>query len=109
MSFEKLIRIPNDRVGALIGKSGSVKSKIETECHVTLDVDGDSGEVFIKTQGDVEKIQPFKAMEIVTAIGRGFFKTHFIISSNILSKSPTRIPLLLKNLPMLLISRLRNS
>ncbi len=26
----------------------------------------------IKSQGDVENIQPFKAMEIVTAIGRGF-------------------------------------
>ena len=29
MSFEKLIRIPTDRIGALIGKSGQIKSKIE--------------------------------------------------------------------------------
>jgi len=29
MSFEKLIRIPEDRIGALIGKSGKIKSKIE--------------------------------------------------------------------------------
>lgn len=72
MSFEKLIRIPNDRIGALIGKSGSVKSKIEKACYVSLEIDGDTGEVFIRTQGDVDKIQPFKAMEIVTAIGRGF-------------------------------------
>ena len=72
MSFEKLIRIPNDRIAVLIGKSGNVKSKIETTCHVSLKIDGDTGEIFIKSQGDVEKIQPFKAMEIVTAIGRGF-------------------------------------
>ena len=72
MSFEKLIRIPNDRIAVLIGKSGNVKSKIETMCHVSLEIDGDTGEVFIKSRGDVEKIQPFKAMEIVTAIGRGF-------------------------------------
>lgn len=72
MSFEKLIRIPSDRVGVLIGKSGNVKSKIEESCYVSLDIDGDTGEVFIRTQGDVDKIQPFKAMEIVTAIGRGF-------------------------------------
>ena len=72
MSFEKLIRIPNDRIAVLIGKSGNVKSKIESSCAVSLDIDGDTGEVFIKSQGDVEKIQPFKAMEIVTAIGRGF-------------------------------------
>ena len=72
MSFEKLIRIPSDRVGVLIGKAGNVKSKIEEACFVSLEIDGDTGEVFIRTQGDVEKIQPFKAMEIVTAIGRGF-------------------------------------
>ena len=39
---------------------------------MSLEIDGDTGEVFITSQGDVEKIQPFKAMEIVTAIGRGF-------------------------------------
>nr|AIE93228.1 hypothetical protein [uncultured marine thaumarchaeote AD1000_33_B07] len=29
MSFEKLIRIPEDRIGVLIGKSGNTKSEIE--------------------------------------------------------------------------------
>ena len=37
-----------------------------------LIVDGDTGEVFIKSIGSIEKMQPFKAMEIVSAIGRGF-------------------------------------
>ena len=72
MSFEKLIRIPSDRIGALIGKSGNVKSKIEEACYVSIDIDGDTGEVFIKSIGSIEKMQPFKAMEIVSAIGRGF-------------------------------------
>ena len=72
MIFEKSIRIPNDRIAVLIGKSGIVKSKIEISCHVTLKIDGDTGNVFITSDGDVEKIQPFKAIEIVTAIGRGF-------------------------------------
>jgi len=72
MSFEKIIRIPNDRIAVLIGKSGNVKLKIEELCYVSLDIDGDTGEVLIKSQGNVEKIQPFKAIEIVTAIGRGF-------------------------------------
>ena len=49
MSFEKLIRIPSDRIGVLIGKFGNVKFKIEEFCHVTLDIDGDTGEVFIQT------------------------------------------------------------
>ena len=72
MSFEKLLRIPNERIAVLIGKSGIVKSKIEQLCHVALDINGDTGEVLIKSSGDVENMQPFKAMEIVTAIGRGF-------------------------------------
>ncbi len=72
MIFEKLLRIPNDRIAVLIGKSGIVKSKIEEFCFVSLDIDGETGEVLIKSNDDVEKIEPFKAMEIVTAIGRGF-------------------------------------
>lgn len=72
MSFEKIIRIPTDRVGALIGKSGKVKSKIEEACFVTLQIDSESGEVEVVSNGAVDQIQPFKAMEIVTAIGRGF-------------------------------------
>jgi ribosomal RNA assembly protein len=72
MRFEKLIRVPAERIAVLIGKSGSVKSRIEQLCYVTLDINGETGEVFIRSDGNVEKIQPFKAMEIVTAIGRGF-------------------------------------
>ena len=72
MSFEKLIRIPNDRIAVLIGKSGSVKSKIEKSCGINLEIDGTTGEVFIRSKGDIENLQPFKAMEIVTAIARGF-------------------------------------
>lgn len=72
MSFEKLIRIPNERIAVLIGRSGQVKSEIEKMCHVALDIDGQTGEVVISSDGSVAQIQPFKATEIVTAIGRGF-------------------------------------
>ena len=72
MSFEKLIRIPEDRIGVLIGKSGNIKSEIEKKCSVLLKIDSDSGEIHIHGSGDITDIQPFKAMEIITAIGRGF-------------------------------------
>ena len=72
MSFEKIVRIPADRVGALIGKSGKVKTQIEKSCFVKLDIDSESGEIEIISDGSIDKIQPFKAVEIVTAIGRGF-------------------------------------
>ncbi len=36
MSFEKIIRIPNDRIAVVIGKSGTTKLKIEELCHVSF-------------------------------------------------------------------------
>ena len=72
MSFEKLIRIPTDRIGVLIGKSGKIKSQIENACSVKLEINSETGETLISGVGKVENIQPFKAVEIVTAIGRGF-------------------------------------
>jgi ribosomal RNA assembly protein len=72
MIFEKIILIPVDRVGVLIGKAGKIKAKIEKICSVSLSIDGQTGETVIKGVGDVENIMPFKAEEIVMAIGRGF-------------------------------------
>ncbi|MGQ0771499.1 MAG: KH domain-containing protein [Nitrososphaerota archaeon] len=72
MSFEKIVRIPVDRVGSLIGKSGKVKSQIEKSCSVKLNIDSESGEIEILSDGSIDQIQPFKAVEVVNAIGRGF-------------------------------------
>ncbi len=67
-----MLRIPSDRIGVLIGKSGKVKLKIEKTCGVSIDIDSESGETVIRSAGRIEDIQPFKAFEIVTAIARGF-------------------------------------
>ena len=72
MSFEQLVRIPEDRIGALIGKSGKTKSKIEETCSVKLDIDSKNGEVKVLSEVVDEQFRSFKAVEIVTAIGRGF-------------------------------------
>lgn len=73
MIFEKTILVPLERVGALIGKSGRVKAKIEKICSVSLSIDGQTGEIVVRGSGDdVENVMPFKAEEIVLAIARGF-------------------------------------
>ena len=72
MSFEKLIRIPDERIGVLIGKSGKTKKSIEDLCSVELEISSDDGEVLIKCEKINDDVQPFKAIEIVAAIGRGF-------------------------------------
>lgn len=74
MIFEKMVRIPRDRVGALIGRRGSTKASVESKCGVTLEIDGTTGEVMVRSDGDAadEMVRPIKAVEVITAIGRGF-------------------------------------
>jgi len=70
MSFERLLRIPLDRVGVLIGKKGETKARVEESCGVTLLVDGQSGEVTVRSNS--VEADPFKAANVVEAIARGF-------------------------------------
>lgn len=73
MSTEQIIKVPLERVGALVGKEGAVKEEIERRCAVKLDIDGKTGEAKI-TFGAESLIEsnPFKAFDIVSAIARGF-------------------------------------
>ena len=70
MSFERLLRIPLDRVGVLIGKKGETKARIEESCAVTVAVDGQSGEVTVRSTS--VEADPFRAANVVEAIARGF-------------------------------------
>ena len=67
------VKIPIDRVGALVGKEGIVKSEIEKRCSVLLEIDGESGDVRVSYDADsLKEGDPFKAQEVITAIARGF-------------------------------------
>ncbi|MEM2856507.1 MAG: KH domain-containing protein [Candidatus Nitrosocaldaceae archaeon] len=72
MSFIHNIKIPLDRVGVLVGKDGKVKEMIEKSCKVRLDIDGENGDIIIRSNASVEEMNPFKAVEVVTAIAKGF-------------------------------------
>ncbi|GBC75578.1 hypothetical protein HRbin06_00896 [archaeon HR06] len=72
MIFEQEIKVPLDRVGVIIGKEGSAKAQIEKLCNVKLEIDSKSGNVKVICDKDIEEAEPFKAVEIVRAIGRGF-------------------------------------
>lgn len=73
MSSEQIIRVPLERVGALVGKEGIVKAEIERRCGVSLEIDGKTGEAKISYQPDaLIESNPFKASDIVSAIARGF-------------------------------------
>lgn len=65
-------RIPDDRVGALIGPGGSTRRQIEEKTKVHLEIDADEGEVAVSNPDTDDPIGAVKARDIVLAIGRGF-------------------------------------
>ena len=73
MEQKTFIRIPGDRIGALIGPGGRTKRRIEATFRIDLTVDGETGNVDIRVkpeQLDVSVL--FVARNMVQAIGRGF-------------------------------------
>ncbi|MEM2096349.1 MAG: KH domain-containing protein [Candidatus Caldarchaeum sp.] len=71
-----VVNVPKERVGVLIGESGSVKTRLERELGVRLDINSSEGTVVINLAqppgmgGDPTSL--FKARDVITAIARGF-------------------------------------
>jgi len=67
------IRIPADRIGALIGPGGKTKKRIEATFQIDLTIDGETGNVDIKVKPDQPDVSVlFVARNMIRAIGRGF-------------------------------------
>jgi len=64
------VKIPTDRIGVLVGPSGSVKSTLEEKTGAEMVVDSDTGAVEIIAGED--PIMAMRLAESVKAIGRGF-------------------------------------
>lgn len=69
--MQEHIKVPQDRIGAIIGVEGKIKEQLEKKSGANIDVDSESGTVVIESsEGD-----PFKALkasEAIKAIARGF-------------------------------------
>ena len=72
MSFQHSVKIPKERIGALIGKRGKVKQQIEKRCGVAIEIDSETGDALISTSKPAEQMEAFRAIEVITAISRGF-------------------------------------
>jgi ribosomal RNA assembly protein len=72
-----LLKIPKERVGALIGPEGKTKKSIEEKLSVELQIDSETGDVTLVLSDKAEDPSLlFTAKEVVTAIGRGFSPEH---------------------------------
>ena len=66
------VRVPQDRVGALIGPGGAVKANIERRARVGLEIDSETGEVEIVETKETNPLKSLQVEEVVRAIARGF-------------------------------------
>jgi len=67
------VRIPKDRIGALIGPDGRVKERIEKQLSIEMVIDSETGDVTLTLSPNAQDPSVlFRAKELVTAVGRGF-------------------------------------
>lgn len=67
------LRIPQNRIGALIGKNGDVKKSIEKATETYLDINSEEGIVYISPKEDMkDPLGVWNANHIVKAVARGF-------------------------------------
>ncbi|MHB8586274.1 MAG: KH domain-containing protein [Thermoplasmatota archaeon] len=67
-----LVKIPKERIGALIGPEGKIKSEIEQRAGVHVVVDSESGDIQIDDAKAFEPVLALKVRDVVRSIGRGF-------------------------------------
>ncbi len=72
MRFRQTVRVPSDRIGALLGKGGKTKKWLEETFKIRLIVDSNTGEATIESLTDTLETDTLKAIEVVNAIARGF-------------------------------------
>jgi ribosomal RNA assembly protein len=65
-------KIPDDRIGVLIGTEGRTKKRIEDRADVTIDVDSESGAVAVTRSDEGDPVRSLKGPRVVKAIARGF-------------------------------------
>lgn len=68
----KYLKIPMDRVGALIGHKGETKKDLEEKSGITIDIDSKTGEISIAEHEAKDPLVTLKVENIIKAIGRGF-------------------------------------
>lgn len=72
MRYHEIVRVPAERIGAIVGRNGKVKKRIEKLTNTVLEIDSE-GTVTITSSPDPEDpVLAWKARDIVRAIARGF-------------------------------------
>lgn len=72
------IRIPQERIGVVIGPGGETRRLLQERSGIRIEVDSEQNEVSLEPKGNdaAESLMLMKLQDIVKAIGRGFSPSH---------------------------------
>jgi ribosomal RNA assembly protein len=70
--LEEEVKIPQERIGVVIGRKGKTKKRLEKIANVKIKVDSRSGNVTIRGTEETDPITFYRMSKVIKAIGRGF-------------------------------------
>jgi ribosomal RNA assembly protein len=68
----KYLKLPMERVGALIGHSGETKKELEEKSGIKINIDSKTGDVSFDESSCADPLMVLKVENIVNAISKGF-------------------------------------
>jgi len=66
------LKVPLDRVGALIGRNGETLRMLQDRCGAPIEVESETGEVVLHEEEGKDSYLVYRMRDVLRAIGRGF-------------------------------------
>ncbi len=72
MLYHETIKVPEDRVGVIVGRNGKVRRRVEQLTNVKIDVNSAGVVTITAPQNTEDPVLAWKARDIIRAMARGF-------------------------------------
>jgi len=72
MLYRETIRVPEERVGVIVGRNGKVRRRVEQLANVKIDVNSEGIVTITAPENTEDPVLAWKARDIIRAMARGF-------------------------------------
>ena len=72
MLYHETIKVPEDRIGVIVGRNGKVRKRVEQLANVKIEVNPEGIVTITAPESTEDPILVWKARDIVRAMARGF-------------------------------------
>ena len=72
MLYHETIRVPEDRVGVIVGRNGKVRRRVEQLANVKIDVNSEGIVTITAPENTENPVLAWKARDMIRAMARGF-------------------------------------